>query len=450
MKINSFYINPLFGPLMALLIALLIPGNTLFAKCLAYNDYFNPCRYPTGDAWCVEYGSGNIFAYKDKCLKEHFPDNGLSIDQLPLTTEINKSYANETSRNYSENINSVDLTEAVLAQSINSANESNKSPKSSSTHDEPGGNLSTDSEQTNSDSGLKSAIAIVVIALFVIKLLGYRLFLISGIIIIIWWVTQHAESFMSLLVKVTPYAEFFISLLVAVTLISLIGYAIFYFRQEIYADKVMKRSDKAKEEAIDKYIHILALKRNQLTFKDEYGDLDVREWEKEKDKFIAKKIMPLSLMSEDNVEYLVWKDRIDHKIDSIKKDETKDNDLRADIEFHNLTPREYELACANELKRYGWSTHVTPLTGDQGADVIASKNDKVIVLQCKYLTTSSVPNKAVQEVHAAKGFNNANYAAVVSNVQYSKSARQLATKLNVELLHHNDLRRLNELITELY
>ncbi len=90
----------------------------------------------------------------------------------------------------------------------------------------------------------------------------------------------------------------------------------------------------------------------------------------------------------------------------------------------------------------------TPVTGDQGADLIVANegNQVIIVIQCKFYS-KPVGNKAVQEAYAAKGFQQADYAAVVSNAAFTPSARQLASTNGIFLLHHDDLSRLKEIIS---
>jgi Restriction endonuclease len=90
----------------------------------------------------------------------------------------------------------------------------------------------------------------------------------------------------------------------------------------------------------------------------------------------------------------------------------------------------------------GWTAQTTKSTGDQGADVIADKRGTKVVLQSK-LYTSTVGNKAVQEVFAAQTFLSANFAAVVSNSSYTRSAKELAVKTGVLLLDYSQLRQAN-------
>jgi len=111
----------------------------------------------------------------------------------------------------------------------------------------------------------------------------------------------------------------------------------------------------------------------------------------------------------------------------------------------DINPYEYEHYCARLLENKGWKIRVTKASGDQGADIIAEKNGKLVVLQCKKYS-KPVGNKAVQEVHAAKGFNNATAAIVVSNSSFTKAAKELAEALNIKLLDHTDLKRIDEII----
>jgi len=103
-----------------------------------------------------------------------------------------------------------------------------------------------------------------------------------------------------------------------------------------------------------------------------------------------------------------------------------------------MNPRDYEQHCALQLEKAGWSTRLTAVTGDRGADVIAHRSGKILVVQCK-LYSQPVANDAVQQVHAARDFQSADIAAVVSNQPFTKSARQLANVNGIHLLHHGQL-----------
>ncbi len=104
---------------------------------------------------------------------------------------------------------------------------------------------------------------------------------------------------------------------------------------------------------------------------------------------------------------------------------------------------EFEHWVAKNLNQSGWNAKVTSGSGDQGIDVIATKNGRTIGLQCK-LYSSPVGNKAVQEAYAGKAFHQMDVVGVITNTSYTKSARALATDTGVKLLPHHDIPNLYE------
>ena len=72
----------------------------------------------------------------------------------------------------------------------------------------------------------------------------------------------------------------------------------------------------------------------------------------------------------------------------------------------------------------------TPITGDQGGDVLFSFGGRKFVVQCKRYR-ETVGNKAVQEAHAAKGFYQCEHAWVVASSDFTPSAHKLASALGV-------------------
>ena len=109
-----------------------------------------------------------------------------------------------------------------------------------------------------------------------------------------------------------------------------------------------------------------------------------------------------------------------------------------------MSPLAYERHCAEVLRYAGWHATVTCATGDQGIDVLARKGNVRLVIQCK-LYASPVGNSAVQQALAGREYARAHYAAVVSNAAYTASARALARRTGVLLLHHRDLAQADRL-----
>lgn len=122
-------------------------------------------------------------------------------------------------------------------------------------------------------------------------------------------------------------------------------------------------------------------------------------------------------------------------------DEQADHLCSADIS--TLTPLAYEDYCALLLRNAGWLSHTTPLQ-DQGADVVAVLRGMKAVIQCK-MYTHPVGNRAVQEVLAGRMYYGAHIAVVVSPASYTFSAKELAARTQVLLLHHDQLPLLERL-----
>lgn len=178
----------------------------------------------------------------------------------------------------------------------------------------------------------------------------------------------------------------------------------------------------------------LMTKRFQNTVKRSYNLVDTKKWEQEKIFFIKQLIIPR--INKPSREVL-------QDILNIIEFETEDY-KNIQPEFNaNMSPYEYEHYVANLLKSYGWDSYVTKSSGDQGIDVIASKNGIRIVAQCK-LYSQPVGNKAVQEIASGKIFEKADIAVVVTNNSFTKSAEQLATSTGVKLLHHSQLQELDK------
>lgn len=108
----------------------------------------------------------------------------------------------------------------------------------------------------------------------------------------------------------------------------------------------------------------------------------------------------------------------------------------------DMTPVEFEHACAAALRASGWIATTTKGSGDQGIDVLAERDGVKLVIQCK-LYTGTVGNKAVQEAFTGKAFAGAQFAAVVSNGVFSRGAVEVADRTGVLLLHFTELRRIN-------
>lgn len=186
------------------------------------------------------------------------------------------------------------------------------------------------------------------------------------------------------------------------------------------------------------HVNALARKRSQLVYKDDYGCIESSRWEKEVETFWPKVIVPATaglpeIPSAFDDHLSIINAVLDHVV----------FETSGSVDAESLDPIEYERFCAKQLEEDGWCTRMTLASGDQGTDIVATKNGLSVAIQCKKYS-NPVGNAAVQEIIAGKAFEGTQYAAVVTNSTYTPHAIQLAQKTNVFLLHHSDLEVLFE------
>jgi restriction system protein len=218
-------------------------------------------------------------------------------------------------------------------------------------------------------------------------------------------------------------------------------------------------------EFLQNYIKPLAIKLDQLTYVDDYGDEIFDDWFQERDNFFQNKMYIIynKLVEEvENRTHMIYnyddykasirnhmmdysKSIINSEINSILSEELHkyyddklNNGENSNFTYNLDDPFLFEKSVAKDFEYLGWQSAETKATGDQGADVIAKKNDITCIVQCK-LYSSPVGNKAVQEVYSANKFYHGDYAIVVTNNEYTKSAKALASSLGVTLLHYSQV-----------
>ncbi len=183
---------------------------------------------------------------------------------------------------------------------------------------------------------------------------------------------------------------------------------------------------------IDDHITTLDIKRGNSI--DDYGQVKYDQWLKEKEYFITNVLK--RQLDLDEVLNFISENTLISCIDK-RLDEYEVKNIVSDY-YDDMDPYIYEQFCAQLLNQNSWQTCVTKKSGDQGADIIAKKNNDKIVIQCKK-HNKPVGNKSVQEIYAAKEFYKATRGIVVSNNVFTRSAKLLAKKLNIDLLNHKDL-----------
>lgn len=188
----------------------------------------------------------------------------------------------------------------------------------------------------------------------------------------------------------------------------------------------------------------LERKRGQSAYIDEYNRLQDGGWRKHAAYFIHHVATPIIKEANLPSPYIgmEWMPVLNKIIT-----EQQPISMRGALDFQEVeTGVEYEFFIADLLRDEGWEIQMTPATGDQGADIIATKQKFRVAVQCK-LWSSAVGNASVQEVYTAKGFYQCNAGIVVSNADYTRHARRAATSLDIPLVHHDEIVKvLNDLV----
>lgn len=97
---------------------------------------------------------------------------------------------------------------------------------------------------------------------------------------------------------------------------------------------------------------------------------------------------------------------------------------------------QYERSCAKYLSSLGYKNiTLTKASGDQGIDIIATKGSLKYGFQCKYYS-GTVGNDAVQQAFSGIAYYKLDKAVVITNNDFSSSARKLAEEVNVLLWDH--------------
>lgn len=94
---------------------------------------------------------------------------------------------------------------------------------------------------------------------------------------------------------------------------------------------------------------------------------------------------------------------------------------------------DFEYWCAEALRNIGYTeVEVTKGSGDQGVDILATKDGIKFAFQCKRYN-STLGNTPVQEVFAGKSFYGCHACGVITNQYFTPGAKELANKTGVVL-----------------
>lgn len=209
--------------------------------------------------------------------------------------------------------------------------------------------------------------------------------------------------------------------------------------EQIRQDKEGQRLFEANKDLIDKFLEIAERK---VSIIDDYGDENWGALSCEIELCLTK-IAKRNGKNDEEIKYLFKKGCVQEgyawlkgKLNQVFKeyhDAYKVKSVNA-AELNNLTGVEFEVWISKVLKENGFTdVRGTPATGDQGADLIAKKDGKTIIIQAKRCQ-GTVGNKAVQEVISAVQFYDGDEGWVVTNSTFTPSAKALAQKSSTKLI----------------
>ena len=99
---------------------------------------------------------------------------------------------------------------------------------------------------------------------------------------------------------------------------------------------------------------------------------------------------------------------------------------------------DFEQYCAMILRENGYTTEITPASGDYGVDIIAKQSGIIYAIQCKCYS-SDVGVDAVYQVAGGMKYYHANIGIVLTNRHFTKNAKELADAIGVVLWDRESL-----------
>lgn len=108
-------------------------------------------------------------------------------------------------------------------------------------------------------------------------------------------------------------------------------------------------------------------------------------------------------------------------------------------DFQGMDGHDFEVWCAQLLAdNHFTDIRLTKGSGDQGVDILASRDDVCFAIQCK-LYSSPLGNRPVQEVYAGKTIYRCHVGVVMTNSTFTSGAREAAEKTGVLLWDRDKL-----------
>lgn len=107
-------------------------------------------------------------------------------------------------------------------------------------------------------------------------------------------------------------------------------------------------------------------------------------------------------------------------------------------ELDQLSGVEFEGFLAGLFRAQGYTAELTPTTGDYGADLILSKDERRIAVQAKRYM-GSVGVQAVQEALSGQAYYQCHTAWVITTGAFTTNALELAQKSGVKMIGRSEI-----------
>ncbi len=111
--------------------------------------------------------------------------------------------------------------------------------------------------------------------------------------------------------------------------------------------------------------------------------------------------------------------------------------------LRRLSPREFELACAELFRSLGYQVRVTPPQSDRGADMVVTRAGVRGIVECKhFLGDRRVTGPTIQKLLGAKEYYGATEAYLVTSGELTAAAWEVAHKgVHLQVWRREDLAR---------
>ncbi|QFT88081.1 Restriction endonuclease [Bacillus sp. THAF10] len=148
----------------------------------------------------------------------------------------------------------------------------------------------------------------------------------------------------------------------------------------------------------------------------------------------------LQLYYRKSYSFLVVHQAISFSIADKFKVNTIHNSPKNDLSIDSMSGQDFELLLKRHFEGEGFKVTLTPLSGDQGVDLILQKDWRRIAVQCKrYSMKNRVGNSAIQEVATGKLYYDCTECWVITTSYFTSHARNLADKVGVRLIDRDIL-----------